>query len=157
MYKGYFFISRFDAGCYLILTVLYPILSYIVQLTEFSASNSKSVYNMLISGLFFTLAYYYDFYIRRKGINVGPKFIKHTLTFGWLFFVLLSVAIGIAFIFFALDVFSAESIAVAFYIIPISSVLPFGIALYDLVIDIKGEDDDILDEAFTKITNVFDL
>lgn len=59
--------------------------------------------------------------------------------------------------FFALDVFSAESIAVAFYIIPISSVLPFGIAVYDLAIDIKGEDDDILDEAFTRITNVFDL
>ena len=63
--KGYVFRNYFDAVCYLVISTIYPLLTFFVQSTQLSGELILNL-NFLITGVFFSATFFYDYYQRYR-------------------------------------------------------------------------------------------
>ena len=90
--NGFFFVNGFDLFLYFMLSIFYPVVSLINQLQEIQNKDILSTYSLLVTGLFFSLTFYYDFYSRYRDCEKGTSFVVNFLYHGRsLFFILVIV------------------------------------------------------------------
>lgn len=130
--NSYIFTGIPDVILYIVLTVIYPILTYLLQIQETDFAELKSVCELIITGLFFAGAFFYDFYSKYEGCN-SAKWVLNVLLIGTLVFGTLSVAILFSLIPVVYDIKYAKQIFSLFHFIPMLTIYPFILALIEFI------------------------
>lgn len=119
----YIFIGIFDVSVYMILTIVYPLLTYLLQLDNTNARDMKSMVELIVTGLFFVGAFYYDFYTKYETYD-GKPWIINVLLCGKLFFGMGFVSILCILVIYIKEENYAEQVLTAFHFVPILAVCP---------------------------------
>ena len=89
---GYVFQGLFDASLYFILSVIYPILTFFIQINQANSSEITSYYDLVVTGLFFAATFFYDFYCRFRDCEHNTKLVVRVLSLGRTIFFSLSIS-----------------------------------------------------------------
>lgn len=135
--KGYFFKNKFDATCYLLITVIYPIFTYSIQLHQ-SNNDIQSLFDIVISGLFFSLTYYYDYYSRFRDCHNQLRNVVKIFLWGCVIFFILSVFM-ICSIFLLAKGIGISTIRIICKVIPVFVCYPFIMSFTELTRRIYNE------------------
>lgn len=87
--KGYIFQNYFDVVCYLVVSTIYPLLTFFVQSNQ-PSEDILSKLNCIITGLFFTATFFYDYYQRYRDCSEQTASVVNILFFGRLGFFILA-------------------------------------------------------------------
>ncbi|MCI8797127.1 MAG: hypothetical protein HFG89_09770 [Dorea sp.] len=132
--KGYVFRNYFDAVCYLVISTIYPLLTFFVQSTQLSGELILNL-NFLITGVFFSATFFYDYYQRYRDCDEQTSYVVNILHVGRLLFAFL---LFFAFFFLVLMIgdfsieFNRRIMHVALFF-PSSALLPLIMAIVDIV------------------------
>lgn len=119
----YIFLGLFDVSVYMILTIAYPLLTYLLQLDSTNAKDVKSMVELIVTGLFFVGAFYYDFYTKYETYD-GKPWIINVLLCGKLFFGIGFVSILCTLLIYINKEKYAEQVLTAFRFIPMLAFCP---------------------------------
>lgn len=89
--RGYIFQNYFDAACYLIISTIYPILTYCIQIGQLNEEIASKL-NLLVTGLFFSATFFYDYYQRYRDCKEQTPTVVNLLFIGRLGFCIFSIA-----------------------------------------------------------------
>lgn len=79
--RGHIFQNYFDAICYLLISTIYPALTFCIQRNQTSVDLTSKL-NYIITGLFFTTTFFYDFYQRYRDCNEQTATVVNILFWG---------------------------------------------------------------------------
>lgn len=132
--KGYIFQNYFDAMCYLVISSIYPLLTYWVQSNQLGVDITSKL-NFIITGLFFSATFFYDYYQRYRDCNEQTLAVVNILFVGRLGFCILTILSFIFLIIVAGNFFSCIQVdgMSLFKKLPFCAVYPFVIALIEIV------------------------
>lgn len=88
---GYIFYGYFDIALYLVLVIIYPLLCYFLQSKQIDINNTNTCYDLIVTGLFYLLSFYYDFYSKYKECDDAANYVITVLFIGRLIFAVLSI------------------------------------------------------------------
>ena len=128
--KEYLFVNLFDTILYIGITTIYPFITYLVQIPKIS---NDSIYEMLITGLFFTGTFFYDFYSKYEGNDGKYACILNFLLIGEIIFGVFSFFIFIVIIIFSFNEQFANQILIVFHFIPVLVAYPFLMSVIELI------------------------
>ena len=128
--KEYLFIGVFDIILYIMLTIIYPVITYFLQIPK---TNSNSLYELLVTGLFFTGAFFYDFYSKYESSENKYRWVLNVLLAGNIMFGLCSLAIIILIILVSFEMKYVDQIFVVFHFIPLLAVYPFTVSIIEMI------------------------
>ena len=77
--QGYFFENNFDTFLYLMLSVIYPILGFFIELGQINASDIGACYDVLTTGLLFTATFLRGFRISWFTVGIQNLFVSFYL------------------------------------------------------------------------------
>lgn len=131
--KGYIFQNYFDAICYLVIAIIYPVLCFGVQSNQ-PNEDLISKLNLLITGLFFSATFFYDYYQRFRDCCEQTKIIVNLLFIGRLAFCVFTIFAFIFFIIIAGNFIPTIEVTVMtiFTKLPFAAVYPSIIAIVEI-------------------------
>lgn len=124
---GYVFQGLFDASLYFILSVIYPILTFFIQINQANSSEITSYYDLVVTGLFFAATFFYDFYCRFRDCEHNTKLVVRVLSLGRTIF--FSLSISLIFLLIISGAFRFPELKIVLYFV-------FSVSLYPLVISL---------------------
>ena len=133
--RGYIFQNYFDAACYLMISIIYPLLTYCIQINQMELDMEiTSKLNLLVTGLFFSATYFYDYYQRFRDCEEQTPTVVNLLFIGRLGFCIFSVVSFFFLIIMACGFFpSIHTVVMSlFKNLPIFSFYPFITALAEI-------------------------
>lgn len=137
--SGYFFEDNVDTLLYLVLSVIYPILVFFIELRQLDTNNVNDAYGVLTTGLFFTATFFYDFYSRFRSCDDKNPFIINVLFYGRCIFCALTIILLIIIIVMPYGWISATALKRGFYIIVVFSLYPFGMGVIEILKRVHNE------------------
>lgn len=131
--RGYIFQNYFDAMCYLIISIIYPLLTYCIQIDQLD-SEITSKLNLLVTGLFFSATFFYDYYQRYRDCKEQTRTVVNLLLIGRTGFSIFALVSFFFLIIMACGFFpSIHTVIMSlFEILPIFSFYSFFIALVEI-------------------------
>ena len=115
------------------LSVIYPILGFFIELGQINASDIGACYDVLTTGLLFTATFFYDFYSRFRDCDGKTPCIVNTLSVGRGIFCALTIIIFIIIVVFPSGYISGIALQRGFYVVVLLSIYPFIIGLVEIL------------------------
>ena len=129
----YMFMGTGDAVLYFLISCVYPVLSYGFQIQALAQESTKSIHELMITGLFFCAVYFYDFYNRFAGSGTKTIAIVNILLGATVLFACVSFAIIVdVLIVFLKEAYLAQN-KVIFSLIPLLALFPSIFAIVELI------------------------
>lgn len=127
--RGYLFTNEWDIVLYIVLTVIYPVITYFFR----PADSVTSIYEVLIMGLFFSATFYYDFYTKYESSEDKCTWLWNVLLIGDIGFGLLSLMIFVLLVLVPYITIYEAQISSVFNFVPITAGYPFMVAVVELI------------------------
>lgn len=132
--KGYIYADLLDCILYLVLSVIYPGLTFLFDLellvpADMSLVPENLMHDLLVTALFYAATFFYDFFSRYRDCGQNTRYVVNVLGTGRVIFFVMTV-----FSIFALCFFEKLSVCVALFIIRavfLLSCYPFVLALIE--------------------------
>lgn len=131
--SGYFFEDNLDTVLYVMLSVIYPVLGFCIELGQLDTNDVNNAYHVLTTSLLFTATFFYDFYSRFRSCDGKPPCIVNVLSFGQCIFFALTIIIFIIIIIMPYGVISGSALKSGFYFVVLFSLYPFVIGIIEIL------------------------
>lgn len=132
--KGYIFQNYFDAFCYLVISALYPMLTFFNQSTQIIKEPMMEI-NFLITAFFFAVTFFYDYYQRFRDCDKQTAFVVNILCIGNFSFAVLAGLMFLFIVCIAGDFFSQfkDEMLIFANNVWISALYPFVMAIREIL------------------------
>lgn len=131
--KGYIFQNYFDVICYMMISVIYPVLT--VSGRSSQSGEEVSGLNMLITGLLFSATFFYDYYQKYRDCNEQTVAVVNILFIGRFVFCVLTLLSFLMIIMKGIEFITGidNLIKYFFYILPFTALYPLLVAIFELI------------------------
>lgn len=132
----YVFSDNLEAILYLLITIAYPVFTYVLQIINVFQKVSLSLPMLLSTGVYFCFVFFLDFYSRYNNCSNN---MLGKLLFGKVFFGIMSGLLIIIVLVAIFTPISEKAIMILFCFVPLFSIIPLIIVVPEIINRTKEE------------------